>query len=103
MRLIALALVVMVPCASLAHGIGPVDDAPVVERTPSARLLPADSSAPVVTPEAPRPYYARWWFWTAMGVATATTIVAVAMGCLAVLFSRVTPQVSTTTTAAPPR
>jgi hypothetical protein len=79
MRAIALALAVMVPAASFAHGIGPSDDAPVVQRTPSARLLPTANAEPAVTPDPPRPFYARSWFWTVMGAATVTLAVAFAL------------------------
>jgi hypothetical protein len=93
-RLIALALLVMVPSLSFAHGLGPADDAPVVERAPSARLLPSATPAPAVTPEAPGPLYARGWFWSLLGMASAGTVAAIVMGAVMFLFSQVHPLTS---------
>jgi hypothetical protein len=82
-RGLALALVVMLPSAPLAKGLGPADDAPVVEQKPSARLLPADTPDPVPDP-APDPtpvFYKRGGFWWLMAGTTLSTagLVAVAV------------------------
>src|SRR5437868_4637731 len=70
----------MVPCASLAHGLGPADDAPRAVQAPSARLLPSAAplqEAAVTAPVAP--LYKSWVLWTALGALTAA-VAAVVIG-----------------------
>jgi hypothetical protein len=87
MRLVALALVLIVPCTSLAHGLGPGDDAPV-QPTPSARLLPADKlalaapedgAARMPAPAATDHALTSSRFWVGMSLLSAATVVAVGL------------------------
>jgi hypothetical protein len=80
MRVIAAALVVMVPCASLAHGLGPSEDAPMA--TPSARLLPQQTEPSMdVARAVAGPVYKSVVFWVALSAfVVAVGAVAAAIG-----------------------
>jgi hypothetical protein len=88
MRLLALLLVVAVPSASFARGLGPDEDAPVVRQPPSARLLPVEEPVASTVPSPDAASSAgHTWLWVGLGLASLTvTVLAIVLGVMAASF-----------------
>jgi hypothetical protein len=79
MKLIALMLVVTVPCLGWAQATGGLAD-PQTDTPVAAKLLPRDDAPPAIE-LVPTPLYERWYFWAGAAVFIAASVAtAVAIG-----------------------